>query len=350
MDAKRRQFLKSGLAVAAAALPAGATGSRFAMGIGTASYSQRARADRSREPARRFTETLRFLDHCNSLGASGIQAPLTSLEAEYARRLRERSEAAQMYVEVSARLPQDDANDLERFERTVQSAQLAGATVIRTVMLSGRRYETFQSLDDWKQFVKQSWKSLARAEPIARRHKVRLAVENHKDWRIDEMLRGLERIQSEFVGVTLDTGNNMSLLEDAHEVARALAPYAFAVHLKDMGLEPYEHGFLLAEVPFGQGCLDLKGIVDTIRGARPEARFTLEMITRDPLEIPCLTEEYWETMGRVPGPDLAAALRTVRQQAGTLPRIEHLPEGERLRAEEANNLECLEYAKAYLGL
>ena len=179
---------------------------------------------------------------------------------------------------------------------------------------------------------------------------MQLALENHKDWRIDEMLSILKRIDSKWIGVTVDTGNNMSLLEDPLETARAFAPYATAVHLKDMGVEAYEDGFLLAEVPFGEGCLDLEAVVDAIRAARPEVRFTLEMITRDPLEIPCLHDEYWTTMGRVPGRDLAAALRIVRNHGKPLQRIERRPLDERLQIEEDNNIACLEYGQRHLGL
>ena len=351
MGDTRRAFLQSSLALAGVAGTAVASsGPKYRMGVGTAAYSQRGRADREIEPQQRFTETSRFLDHCHAIGAAGIQASLTDLSDEYARQVRAKAEEYGMYVEVSARLPKNDSDELEVFERTVRATKSAGASVIRTVMLGGRRYETFKTLDDWKEFTRVSWRSLRRAEPILRRHKVRLALENHKDWRIDEMLKILKRIESEWVGVTVDTGNNMSLLEDPLDTVRAFAPYATAVHLKDMGVEAYDDGFLLAEVPFGTGCLDMAAIVETIRSARPEVRFTLEMITRDPLKIPCLREQYWITMGRVPGADLAASLSAVQSHGSPLPLINQLAEEERFRIEEDNNLACLEYAKAKLEL
>ncbi len=347
----RRSFLRSSLALASTVGPAAATtGSTYGMGIGTAAYMQRGRADQKVERSQRFTETLRFLEHCNSMGAAGIQAPLSELSDDYAGRVRAKSEEYGMYVEVSARLPKNDSDELDVFERTVRATKAAGGSVIRTVMLGGRRYETFKTLEDWKEFARVSWRSLSRAEPILRRHQVRLALENHKDWRIDEMLRILKRIESEWVGITVDTGNNMSLLEDPLDTVRAFAPYATSVHLKDMGVEAYEDGFLLAEVPFGTGCLDMAEVVETIRSARPEVRFTLEMITRDPLKIPCLREHYWTTMGRVPGADLAASLSTVQSHGRPLPLIDQLDEKERFKIEENNNRACLEYAKAKLEL
>ena len=348
MTGGRRSFLGACLGAATAATISGAE-TKYRMGIGTASYAQRGRADRGVEPAKRFTDTLNFLEHCRQLGAGGIQAPLASLDDTYAGRVRDQAEEAGMYVEVSARLPRD-TRSAEAFEATVRAARLAGASVIRTVMLSGRRYENFRTMDSWKEFRRDSWRSLTVAEPIAAKHGVTIAVENHKDWRIDEMLRIMERIESEWVGVTLDTGNNMSLLEDPVETARALAPYAAAVHLKDMAVERYEDGFLLAEVPFGEGCLDLEAVVGTIRAARPNTRFTLEMITRDPLEIPCLGTDYWITMDKVPGAAMARSLELVRRLGRPLPRVQQLAAEERFEVEERNNVACLEYGRAHLGL
>ena len=345
-----RAFLRSSLGVAAAARTASSASPAYRMGIGTAAFMQRGRADRDTDPSQRFSETVRFLDHCRGMGAGGVQAPLASLDQGYAARVREKAEEYGMYVEVSARLPKDDGASLDLFEKTVRATRATGGSVIRTVMLGGRRYETFKTLEAWKEFSRQSWNSLTRAEPILRKHGVRLAIENHKDWRIDEMLQMLKRIDSESVGVTIDTGNSMSLLEDPLETVRAFAPYANSVHLKDMGLEAYEDGFLLAEVPFGEGCLDMKAVVDSIRAARPEVRFTLEMITRDPLNVPCLRQEYWVTMGRVPGMDLAASLRSVRNNGKPLPSIDRLPAEERFQIEEDNNRACLEFGKAQLNL
>ncbi len=55
------------------------------------------------------------------------------------------------------------------------------------------------------------------------------------------------------------------------EVVETLAPRAFTTHFKDMGLEEYRQGFLLAEVPLGTGILDLPRVVRALR--RPRRRF-----------------------------------------------------------------------------
>jgi sugar phosphate isomerase/epimerase len=156
----------------------------------------------------------------------------------------------------------------------------------------------------------------------------------------------MKKLESEFVGVCLDTGNNNALLDDPLETARALAPWTLTVHLKDMGVEESADGFLLSEVPLGQGRLDLKAVVGAVRKANPKARFNLEMITRDPLSIPCLTEKYWATLERVPGRDLARMLAWVRAgvRKEPLPRISKLPVEDRLKAEDRHVRESFEFA------
>ena len=116
-------------------------------------------------------------------------------------------------------------------------------------------------------------------------------------------------------------------------------------------MREYEHGFLLAETPLGDGFLDLPRIVRLVRAKRPEARLNLEMITRDPLRIPCLTEGYWATFEDLPARRLARALAMVRAHAAErpLPLTSGLDEPERFQAEDRNVRRCFEYGKARLG-
>ena len=136
------------------------------------------------------------------------------------------------------------------------------------------------------------------------------------------------------------------------DLVERLAPYAVTTHFKDMAVEEYSEGFLLAEVPLGQGMLDLKRLVGTIARARPRAKFTLEMITRNPLQIPCLSERYWATFPERSGRCLARTLTLVRthKPRDPLSRPDSLDPTARLRLEEDNVRHCLAYAREDLGL
>ena len=254
-----------------------------------------------------LADPIDFVAAAAQFGAAGIQTGLGVRDADYVKRLRSALEKHQMYFEGTVALPKDDA-DVGRFTDELQVAKEAGATVVRTVCLSGRRYETFDTADQFRDFAERSWKSLQLAAPVAERHKLSLAVENHKDWRIDEMLGWLKRLSSEYVGVCLDTGNSIALLEDPHEVVEAYSPWTMTTHFKDMDVREYDEGFLLSEVPLGEGYLDLPGIVAAVHKVRPNARHNLEMITRDPLQNPLSHEEilgdvrqcFWPGTGRRP--------------------------------------------------
>jgi sugar phosphate isomerase/epimerase len=308
---------------------------------------------RSARPPKKDPESLRdpvnFLRYCHRLGAGGIQIEFGKRDKSYCHRLRKEAEKLGMFLEGIVSLPRTQT-DLNRFEAEVITAKDIGARVIRVVMIPGRRYETYQTLGQFQQALQKGRKSLERAEPVAARHRIHLAVENHKDQRTAERLELIQRISSEYVGICVDTGNSLALLEDPLEVVRAFAPYAYTVHLKDQAVQEYEDGFLLADIPLGRGILDLPAMVRILREKQPDVEFTLEHMTRDPLKVPCLTESYWRTFGDVPGHDLARTLRMVRQKAcpASLPKVSHLPLEERLRQEEDNVKKCLAYARRFL--
>jgi sugar phosphate isomerase/epimerase len=356
VDLSRREFLVGGVGTLGAACVGKAAGAdtpreRCGLGIVEHSYAVRAAADRARGGGGGIKDPLVFLDHARALGAGGIQMALGARDAAYVAKLREAAEAGGLYIEGSSALPRD-RGDVDRFDAEARTAKEAGATVLRTAMLSGRRYETFRAADAFRRFAERSWQSLTLAEPVVARHGLRLAVENHKDWRTGELVDLLRRIGSAHVGACVDTGNSLALLEDPMSVVEALAPWAFATHLKDMGVEESDRGFMLSEVPLGDGFLDLARMVRILRAAHPEVRFSLEMITRDPLSIPCLTDDYWATFADVPGRDLARTLTLVRDHKPRkpLPRIKGLAPDEALRVEEDNVRRSLAYAKEHLGL
>lgn len=334
----RRNLLTSTMALAVAGNVRSEAPVRTSMGVNVYSFPFRW----SHAPAYEFAE------YCASLGAGGVQAEPPS-DLESARKLRQFLESRGMYFEGIVRLPKEDTSE---FEQQVRVAKEAGAVSMRTACLGGRRYEIFTSLDEWQHFVQDSRAKIARAIPILEKYRVPLGVENHKDWTVDEFCGLMKEYGSEYLGVCLDTGNNLALLDNDMEVVQRLAPHAINTHLKDMGLAEYRDGILLVEPPLGDGFLDVHQIVTAIRQARPSIRFTLEMITRDPLKVPVFTDKYWVTFPDRNGRYLARTISTERSHAwqGPLPEVEHLPREARLQMEEENVKKCLVYAKQQLAI
>jgi len=263
-------------------------------------------------------------------------------------KLRARADELGMFVEGMVPLPRN--GDVAAFERVLLDAKAAGATVVRSAALSGRRYETFATVQAWTEWRNQALAAIKLALPIVEKHRLPLALENHKDWTLEELEPMLASYSSEYLGVCLDFGNNIALLDDPMEFAERLAPYALSTHVKDMGVQPYADGFLLSEVRLGQGILDLPRIIALVHKARPRTRFILEMITRDPLKVPCLTDAYWAPFPDRNGRHLARTMRMVNQRAirEPLPSVSQLSREARQAAEETNIRACLSYFREKL--
>jgi sugar phosphate isomerase/epimerase len=330
----RRELLLAAAAAPVLAAP------RTGVGIATTSFM-----------SARDHDTYEFLEYCRALGAGGIQASLSSLDSSYLKKVRDRAESYGMYIEVMVELPKP--NEIPKFEQTVASARAVGAACIRSAALGGRRYETFSQLSDWRDFVTQSLAAIDRALPIVTRHQTPLAIENHKDWTAQELAALVKDRSSEYLGVCLDTGNNIALLDNPTDTIETLAPYAFSTHFKDMAVESSRDGFLLSEVPLGEGIVDLSRAVAAIGRARPKTRITIEMITRNPLQVPCLTEKYWATFPDRNGKYLADTLRMVGDAARRLqpvPRVDGESRAGLAQLEEENVKQCLHYARTRLGV
>lgn len=271
-------------------------------------------------------DTLEFLERCHGFGAAGIQAVLHGDPLA----VRRRAEELGMYFEAMVPLP--SGNDTAEFEHSLKRAHTAGATALRAACLGTRRYETFHTFGVWQAHVSQSDRAIEAALPLLEKHKIPLGLENHKDWTADELVALMQKYSSEFFGVCLDFGNNISLLDLPMAAIEKLAPYTVTTHLKDIAVAPSDEGIFMSEVVLGSGVIDLRRAVQMIREARPGTRMTLEMITREPLEVPMLRDEYWATFAGKSPLDLARILRFVQQYKTDI----NLP-----LAEDQNIRDCL---------
>lgn len=256
-----------------------------------------------------------IVEHCHSLGLGVARVSVPQSGAEAVRALRAKLDRLEMRPIVSVAPPRTD-EAVAAYEANIRAAAELGA-ITTHASFTARRYEEFKTFDAFKQSFEAHKRSVERAEPILRRHKMRLAIENHKGWRAAEHAAWVRQVGSEFVGVCYDFGNNIALCEEPAETFRLLAPLTFYVSFKDMAVQPYEDGFLLSEMALGDGILDIKGMVAELQKRDPNMVFALEMITREPLRIPVFTDQYWITFddsySPLPGRDLARLLEVVRK-------------------------------------
>ena len=353
----RRTVLRQLSALAGvAAVPS--TGSSFAndsdqrTGMGLVIYDCNLRRKwmRQQNPDFDLFDPLTFLKHCHTIGAGGMQANLGVLTPSGIEELRQFADQHRLFIDAIVRPPKDE-QDLGRFEAEIKTARDVGVQAARTTIIPGRRYERFKTIDEFREFEARGRQMLERAAPVVERYRVPFAVENHKDQRLDERIALFKHLDSEFIGACVDTGNSFALLDGAYAPLEALAPYAFTVHLKDQALRTYEDGFLLGDIPLGQGSFDLKRMVAIIRKAKPNIKFALELITRDALKVPCLTKAFYSTMPRTRASDLAQTMEFVRRHsAQQLQQVSPIPLKQQVQLEDANVNESIRFARDALHL
>jgi sugar phosphate isomerase/epimerase len=152
----------------------------------------------------------------------------------------------------SGKAPPDVAQDLVKH---LGVARRVGARVMR-ICGGGRRTRP----DRWDEHKRGLVAQLRPLVDEAQAHGVVMAIENHIDLLADEMVDLIETIGSPWLGVCYDTANNLRMLEDPVVVARKLAPYARATHVKDVTAQkgdPKTFAFW-PSVPLGRGLIDLR--------------------------------------------------------------------------------------------
>ena len=143
----------------------------------------------------------------------------------------------------------------------------------------------------------------------ALRARVKIAIENHKDLRAGELRYLIEQAGPDYVGVCLDTGNPIPVIEDPLQTVETLAPYAVTSHFRDTALWKDSRGAAFQWVAMGEGNVGIDRVVGEFARRCPEVSLNLEIITgRSPEVLPCLEPDFWKAFEKVKASDLARFL------------------------------------------
>jgi sugar phosphate isomerase/epimerase len=115
---------------------------------------------------------------------------------------------------------------------------------------------------------------------VAEEYGVRLALENHGDFHIDEILTILDQVNSDQLGVTFDTGNSLRLHEDCVSAIERYDKKIYLVHAKDVAPDGDKSDSDLANlncVPAGEGIVDFKTIFSELDKNRYDGMVLIEI-------------------------------------------------------------------------
>lgn len=124
---------------------------------------------------------------------------------------------------------------------------------------------------------------------------VKIAIENHGDFQARELRSVIEQAGKDWVGVCLDNGNPLTVVEDPMLTIEVLGPYTFTAHVRDSVVYEHPRGAAMQYVALGDGTQDLRAYVARFRELCPTAAFNLEVITgRTPTILPYLEPDFWK--------------------------------------------------------
>jgi len=145
--------------------------------------------------------------------------------------------------------------------------------VIGGVVLPNPVHKPFHVSVSRRQEIKTVAKNLKSFVDDAALEGLTVALENHTDYKTDELLEILDLVDSEAMKVTLDTGNAMFLKEDPVETVEKLSPFAAYTHIKDMK----RFGPLVMSVPLGQGEVDIASIISILKDTEYSGLYSIEV-------------------------------------------------------------------------
>ncbi len=294
-----------------------------------------------------------ILEQCRKLGLAGIQTSLDGVELEATAKLGKRAKTYGMELILDAPPLPVEEGQLYRFDFALAACKTAGVRCLHAA-LADRRYEQFDSASVFQRSFERLKGQVSLAVPMLEKNKIRLAIENHGDWRAAELADWINRLGCDYVGVCFDFGASMALCEDPMATLQKLAPFAFMCHIKDVAVEAYQDGFLFSDAPLGEGILDLKEMVRILREKDPKMPFYLDMTTSDPVKVPVSTEKYRaafsNTYSPLPENDVANMLEMVRKNPPKkpLPQVAALSPAEAVKLEDERNLKCVDWARKNL--
>ena len=110
---------------------------------------------------------------------------------------------------------------------------------------------------------------------------VSIAIENYEMVTSSDLAEIVRKVDSEFVGVCLDTVNSFGALECPDKVIKKLSPYVMNLHVKDFKINrlPHRMGFIVEGCPAGEGKLNLDRILDLLYRESKDPNVILELWT-----------------------------------------------------------------------
>ncbi|GAB2842074.1 sugar phosphate isomerase/epimerase [Actinocorallia aurea] len=244
------------------------------------------------------TPPLEILDEVRAAGLDGVLfrtlAELSpSLDRGFLRELRAHADSLGLYLDLGvgkvnpymiAELPEvrdlGGGSYLAGMEAMIEAAAAIGCTDLWTATGNYKAHlpgvhatDRYRGEAPWADQLAATERFLRRLAPCLRANGARLLLETHEEITSWEVVRLVESVGPDVLGVTFDSANVYVHGEDPLAAARRVAPYTRATHLRDVALFRCPDGLSRYLVPCGTGVIDWTALLDVLSGVE---RLTIE--------------------------------------------------------------------------
>src|SRR5690349_16714318 len=178
----------------------------------------------------------------------------------------------------------------EQVARALKASQIFGATCLRCI-LGGvpERPQIEAHIDNMVKAVRGMRGRILDSG-------IKLAVENHGgDLQAREMKGMIEAVGPDVMGVCLDSGNPVWMLEDPHMTLEMLIPYTLTSHVRDSAVWKVPEGIAVRWVNMGEGNVDIDGWVRKFVQAKPGLPIIFEnLVSANPRIHAIYDPKFWD--------------------------------------------------------
>jgi sugar phosphate isomerase/epimerase len=231
----------------------------------------------------------------------------------------------------------------EQLARALRASQIFGAACMRCIL----------GADPERPQIEMHVENMVKAiRPVRARildSGVKLAVENHGgDLQAREMKAMVEAVGPDVMGVCLDSGNPVWMLEDPHMTLEVLIPYAETCHVRDSAVWKTPDGIAVRWVNMGDGNVDIDGWIRTFVQAKPGLPIIFEnLVSANPRVHSIYNSQFWDKWRKMPAADFARFLAIA--DTGTPKPATPRPEGKTAGQQRIEDLEiCVRYTRDLL--
>ncbi|MGO7040735.1 sugar phosphate isomerase/epimerase family protein [Rhizobium acaciae] len=137
--------------------------------------------------------------------------------------------------------------------------------------------DRFRTDVTWEEQLLGIEKVLRKLAPVARANGTHMNIETHDEITSFEILRLIEKVGADCVGVVFDTANGLQRGEHPVFAAKRLAPYIRQTHIKDAYVGRAPGGLDFQTRPVGGGIVDFAAILPILADANPTLNLSLEV-------------------------------------------------------------------------